>query len=50
MDESTLDDSRGMEMWERSNHMCIMIMKKAIPKPFRGSMSVRIITTKEFLT
>lgn len=28
--ESTPDDKREMERWERSNRMCIMIMKNAI--------------------
>ena len=29
--------------------MCIMIMKKAIPEAFRGSVTEKITTTKEFL-
>ena len=30
--------------------MCMMIMKKAIPEAFRGTISKKIITAKEFLT
>ena len=48
-DESTPDDKRKMERWERSNRMCIMIMKKAIPKVFRGSMTEKATTIKGFL-
>ncbi|KAI6705862.1 hypothetical protein NL676_008824, partial [Syzygium grande] len=31
-DQSTSDQKRDMERWERSNRMCMMIMKKAIPE------------------
>ena len=48
-DESTPDEKREMERWERSNRMCIMIMKKGIPEAFRGSMTEKATTTKEFL-
>ncbi|XP_074301650.1 uncharacterized protein LOC141633059, partial [Silene latifolia] len=30
---------RDMEKWERSNRMSLMIMKRAIPESFRGTMS-----------
>ena len=30
-DKSTFDEKRDMERWEKSNRLCIMIMKKAIP-------------------
>ncbi|XP_056166845.1 uncharacterized protein LOC130138014 [Syzygium oleosum] len=49
-DQSTSDQKRDMERWERSNRMCMMIMKKAIPEAFRGTMSEKITTAKEFLT
>ncbi|CAH9136785.1 unnamed protein product [Cuscuta epithymum] len=38
-DSSTLDEKREMERWERSNRMSLMIMKRAIPESFRGTMS-----------
>jgi hypothetical protein len=48
-DESTSDEKRDMERWEKSNRMCMMIMKRAIPEAFRGTMSDQITTAKEFL-
>ncbi|CAA0806533.1 Unknown protein, partial [Striga hermonthica] len=33
----------------KSNRMCMMIIKKAIPEAFRGTMSENIVTAKEFL-
>lgn len=48
-DESTSDDKKALERWERSNRMCIMIIKKAILETFRGSMSEKTTTAKEFL-
>ncbi|RDX86054.1 hypothetical protein CR513_32664, partial [Mucuna pruriens] len=27
-----------IEKWERSNRMCLMIMKRSIPEAFRGSI------------
>ncbi|XP_074321767.1 uncharacterized protein LOC141658944 [Silene latifolia] len=36
---STSDAKRDMEKWERSNRMSLMIMKRAIPESFRGTMS-----------
>ena len=38
-DKSTSDQKREMEKWERSNRMCIMITKEAIPEAFRGTIS-----------
>ena len=49
MDESIPDNRRKIERWERSNRMCIMIMKKAILEAFRGSMTEKTFTTTEFL-
>ncbi|XP_071933740.1 uncharacterized protein [Coffea arabica] len=48
-DQSTSDEKRNNERWERSNRLCLMIIKKAIPEAFRGTMSETIVTTKEFL-
>jgi hypothetical protein len=38
-DESSSDDKRDLEKWDRSNRMSLMIMKRAIPETFRGTMS-----------
>ncbi|XP_061368868.1 uncharacterized protein LOC133311781, partial [Gastrolobium bilobum] len=37
-----------IEKWERSNRMCLMIMKRSIPEAFRGSI-VETIDAKLFL-
>ena len=47
--QSSSDEKRDIERWEKSNHMCLMIIKKAIPEAFRGTISETIKTTKEFL-
>ena len=47
--ESSYDEKRDIERWEKSNRMCLMIIKKAIPEAFRGTISEMIKTTKEFL-
>ena len=47
--ESSSDEKRDIERWEKSNRMCLMIIKKVIPKAFRGTISKTIKTTKEFL-
>ena len=47
--ESSFDEKRDMERWEKSNRMCLMIIKKVIPKAFRGTISETIKTSKEFL-
>ncbi|KAL3655416.1 hypothetical protein CASFOL_001202 [Castilleja foliolosa] len=47
--DSTSNEMRDMERWERSNRMCIMIMKKAIPEAFRGTISENITKAKDFL-
>ena len=38
-DVSTSDQKKDFEKWERSNRMCLMIMKRLIPEIFRGDMS-----------
>ena len=47
--ESSSNEKRDIERWKKSNLMCLMIIKKAIPKAFRGTISETIKTTKEFL-
>ena len=48
-DESSSDEKRDIERWEKSNLMCLMIIKKVIPKAFRGTISEMINTAKGFL-
>ena len=36
-------------MWERSNCLCFMIIRKAVLETFRGTMSETTVTVKEFL-
>ena len=48
-EESSFDEKRDIERWEKSNRMCLMIIKKVIPEAFRGITSEIIKTTKEFL-
>ena len=48
-DKSTSNEKRDMERREKSNHVCMMTMKKAISEAFRGTMSEKITTAKEFL-
>eukprot|EP00257_Ricinus_communis_P017568 XP_015576038.1 uncharacterized protein LOC107261430 [Ricinus communis] len=48
-DNSTSNQKRDVERWGRSNRMYMIIMKKAIPKVFRGTISEQIKTTKDFL-
>ena len=47
--ESSSDEKRDIERWEKSNRMCLMIIKKAIPEAFKGTISEMIKTAKEFL-
>lgn len=49
MDKSAFDDKKDKETWEKSNRKCIMIMKMAILEVFRGFISDKITTTKEFI-
>jgi translation elongation factor EF-Ts len=45
---STNDEKLDMSRWERSNHMCLKIIQKIIPKAFRGAIS-ETTTAKIFL-
>ena len=47
--ESSSDEKKDIERWEKSNRISLMIIKKAILKAFRGTISKTIKTTKEFL-
>ena len=47
--ENSFDEKRDIERWEKSNCICLMIIKKASPEAFRGTISETIKTAKEFL-
>ncbi|XP_047325656.1 uncharacterized protein LOC124929354 [Impatiens glandulifera] len=47
-DEGTLDEKRDLEKWDRSNRMCLMIIKRGIPETFRGDIS-EVTDAKEFI-
>ena len=47
--ESSSDEKRDIERWEKSNRMCLMIIKKVIPKAFRGTIFDTIKTSKSSL-
>ena len=49
IDDSTSNDKKDLERWEKSNRMCAMIIKKAISEAFRGSMLEKATIAKEFL-
>lgn len=48
-DNSSNEDKRDYEKWERSNRMSLMIMKRAIPEAFRDTMSDKVDTAKGYL-
>ena len=48
-EQSSFTEKQEMKRWNRSNRMSLMIMKHAILEAFRGTMSEKIITAKEFL-
>jgi len=47
--ESSSDDRKNFENWERSNRMSLMIIKRGILEAFRGAVSDEIILAKYFL-
>ncbi|XP_019427119.1 PREDICTED: uncharacterized protein LOC109335441 [Lupinus angustifolius] len=49
VDSSTSEERKTYEKWERSNRMSLMIIKRGIPEAFRGAISERITSAKEFL-
>ncbi|KAL0444562.1 UNVERIFIED_CONTAM: hypothetical protein Slati_2178900 [Sesamum latifolium] len=46
-DKSTSKEKREKERWEKSNRMCVMIMKKSIAEPFRCTMSETLANAKD---
>lgn len=48
-DSSTSDEVKEYEKWDRSNRMCLMIIKRGIPEVFRGTISEDITNAKDFL-
>ena len=48
-DQSTSDEKRDKKRWVRSNRLCLMIIKKTVPKAFRKTMSETTVIAKEFL-
>ena len=49
-EESSSHSMRELKKWEWSNRMSLMIMKRAIPEAFQGTMSEDIVLAKDFLT
>ena len=47
--DSTPEERRDHEKWDRLNRMSIMIIRRGIPEVFRGTVSEDITTAKEFL-
>ena len=47
--ESSSKEKRDIERWDKSNPVCLMIIKKAILEAFEGTISETIKTAKEFL-
>ena len=47
--ESTFDQKKEIEKWERLNRMSLMITKRDILEAFRGTMSEQITMAKGFL-
>ena len=48
-EQSSFAERREMEKLDRLNHMSLMIMKCVILEAFKGIMSEKVATTKEFL-
>lgn len=48
-DKSSMEEKRDFEMWDRSNRMSLMIIKRGIPETFRGTISDKVTTAKGFL-
>ncbi|XP_014515594.1 uncharacterized protein LOC106773413 [Vigna radiata var. radiata] len=48
-DSSTSDERKEYEKWDRSNRMCLMVIKHDIPEVYRGTVSEEITSAKDFL-
>ena len=48
-DKSTFEEKVNYEKWERSNRMCLMIMKHTISMTIRSAIPVKV-SVKSFLT
>ena len=48
-DQSSSIEKTEMERWDCSNHMSLMIMKRAIPKSFKALCPIKVTTADEFL-
>ncbi|XP_047152125.1 uncharacterized protein LOC124823861 [Vigna umbellata] len=46
---STSNKRREYEKWDRSNRMCLMVIKHDISKVYRGTISKEITSAKDFL-
>ena len=49
MDNSFSDDKKDTKRWDYSNRISLMIMNRAIPEAFRGTMSEKVAKSKGFL-
>ena len=49
IEQSSSAKKQEMERWDRSNRISLMIMKCVIPEAFKGTMSDKVTTAKEFL-
>lgn len=47
-DKSSADEKLNFEKWERSNRLSLMMLKRSVPKAFRGGMSDEV-SVKGFL-
>ena len=48
-DKSSIEEKWDFERWEHSNRLSLMIIKRGIPETFRGNLSEKVTTAKEFL-
>ena len=48
-DKNSPEKKWDFERWDRSNRMSLMIVKRSIPEAFRGDVSEKVTTAKEFI-